>query len=149
MRRQMRGDKSKSNSNLERQLEQEIHGSATKSDSKHEEVKYNSNAPVINGKGNIKSIVAGSESNMEPMATNGSAASTNDVSAKPRVLVEAINRESIYINEKNRSTIESFKSSGDWYQAFEASIPLQLIEYREFEGRIKKLVYGRNTISIR
>ena len=85
---------------------------------------------------------------MEPMATNGSAASTN-VSAKPRALVEAINRESIFVGERNRSKIESFKSSGDWYQAFEASLPLQLIEYREFEGRIKKLVYGRDTISIR
>lgn len=31
--------------------------------------------------------------------------------------------------------------SGDVYQAFEAGIPLQLINYYEFEGRIKKLVY--------
>ena len=92
--------------------------------------------------------MVGSESNIEPMESNGSAASTN-VSAKPRVLVEAINREPIYIGERNHSKIESFKSSGDWYQAFEASIPLKLIDYREFEGRIKKLVYGRDTISIR
>jgi len=26
---------------------------------------------------------------------------------------------------------------------------LQLIEYREFEGRVKKLVYGKTTISLR
>jgi len=40
-------------------------------------------------------------------------------------------------------------AAGDVYQAFEAGIPLQLIEYREFEGRIKKLVYGKSTVSIR
>ena len=85
---------------------------------------------------------------MEPMASDGSAASTN-VSTKPKAMVEAIPRESIFIAEKHKSKIQSFTSSGDWYQAFEAGIPLQLIEYREFEGRIKKLVYGRDTVSIR
>ena len=58
------------------------------------------------------------------MATNGSAASTN-VSAKPRgALVEAIKWEPVYIAEKNRQLVDQLTSSGDWYQAFEAGIPL-------------------------
>lgn len=49
----------------------------------------------------------------------------------------------------NRKKIESFMSSGDLYRAFEHGIPLQLIEYREFEGRVKKLCYGKDTVSVR
>ena len=64
-------------------------------------------------------------------------------------MAEAVSRTPIFINEKNKSKIDSFTSSGDLYQAFEAGIPLQLIDYREFEGRVKKLVYGRNNITIR
>jgi hypothetical protein len=33
-------------------------------------------------------------------------------------------RTPVYIQEKNKSKIASFKSSGDIYQAFEAGIPL-------------------------
>ena len=64
-------------------------------------------------------------------------------------MIESVKRDPIYVAEKNKSKIKSYESSGDIYQAFEASIPLQLIEYREFEGRVKKLVYGRETITIR
>ena len=65
------------------------------------------------------------------------------------IKIEAVKREPVYVAEKNRSKIDSFTASGDVYQAFEAGIPLQLIEYREYEGRVKKLVFGRATISIR
>ena len=64
-------------------------------------------------------------------------------------MIESVKRDPIYVAEKNKSKIKSYESSGDIYQAFESSIPLQLIEYREFEGRVKKLVYGRETITIR
>lgn len=65
------------------------------------------------------------------------------------IIIETVKRVPIYVGEKNKSKINSFTKSGDVYQAFEASIPLQLIDYREYEGRVKKLVYGRDTISIR
>ena len=65
------------------------------------------------------------------------------------IKIESIKREPLYVGEINRSKIDSFTKSGDVYQAFEVSIPLQLINYREFEGRIKKLVFDRSTISIR
>ena len=60
-----------------------------------------------------------------------------------------VKREPIFVAEKNRSQIDKFTADGDLYQAFEAGIPLRLIEYREFEGRIKKLVYGKETVKLR
>jgi len=35
------------------------------------------------------------------------------------------------------------------YEALEARLPLQILEIREFEGRLKKLVYGKATISLK
>ena len=35
------------------------------------------------------------------------------------------------------------------YKQLEAKLPLTTMDIREFEGRIKKLVYGKDTISIR
>jgi hypothetical protein len=35
------------------------------------------------------------------------------------------------------------------YEQIEAKLPLQILDIREFEGRIKKLVYDKDTISIR
>ena len=62
---------------------------------------------------------------------------------------DSIKRETILVLDKNKKQIESYKASGDIYRAFEAAIPLSLIEYREFEGRVKKLVYDNETVSVR
>ncbi|CDW79357.1 UNKNOWN [Stylonychia lemnae] len=35
------------------------------------------------------------------------------------------------------------------YERLEARIPLQILDIREFEGRLKKLIYGKETISVR
>ena len=35
------------------------------------------------------------------------------------------------------------------YERLESSIPLQVMDIREFEGRLKKLIYGKETISVR
>ena len=64
-------------------------------------------------------------------------------------MVEMVKRDPIFVADKNRSKIDSFTSAGDIYQAFEYGIPLKLMDYREFEGRIKKLVYDGETISIK
>jgi len=64
-------------------------------------------------------------------------------------MIEAVQKETILIAERNKSKIGKFTAAGDLYQAFESGIPLQLLDYREFEGRIKKLVYGKATITIR
>ena len=53
------------------------------------------------------------------------------------------------MKEVNKSKISSAISSGDAYAAFEASNPLTLLEFRDFEGRVKKLVYDRSDITIR
>lgn len=62
---------------------------------------------------------------------------------------DKVERETILVLDKNSKAIKSFKEAGNIYQAFEASIPLSLIEYREFEGRVKKLVYDKTTVSVR
>ena len=64
-------------------------------------------------------------------------------------MADKVERTPVYINEVNKSKIDSCLSAGNLYGAFEAGIPLQLIHYREYEGRIKKLVYGKDTVSIR
>jgi len=66
---------------------------------------------------------------------------------KPKIKV--VQKEIIFVAERNKSKIAKFIAAGDLYQAFESGIPLQLLDYREFEGRIKKLVYGRDTVAIR
>ena len=86
--------------------------------------------------GETKSAVV--ENSMQPMQLS-----------KPTPMIKPVKREPVYVAEKNRSKIDSFTAAGDLYQAFEAGIPLRLIEYREFEGRVKKLVYGRTTATIR
>lgn len=91
-------------------------------------------------------------SNVEQTADNeenNTMQNMNSAPAREMIKIETIKRDPIYIAEKNRSKIDSFTASGDVYQAFEAGIPLQLIDYREYEGRVKKLVFGRATISIR
>jgi hypothetical protein len=35
------------------------------------------------------------------------------------------------------------------YERMEIKMPLQVIDIREYEGRLKKLVYGKETISVR
>ena len=66
---------------------------------------------------------------------------------KPKIKV--VQKEIILVAERNKSKIAKFTAAGELYQAFESGIPLQLLDYREFEGRIKKLVYGRATVAIR
>ena len=53
------------------------------------------------------------------------------------------------MKEVNKSKISSAISSGDAYAAFETSNPLTLLEFRDFEGRVKKLVYDSGDITIR
>ena len=53
------------------------------------------------------------------------------------------------MKEVNKSKISSAISSGDAYAAFEASNPLTLLEFRDFEGRVKKLVYDSSDITIK
>ena len=53
------------------------------------------------------------------------------------------------MKEVNKSKISSAISSGDAYAAFETSNPLTLLEFRDFEGRVKKLVYDSSEITIR
>ena len=54
-----------------------------------------------------------------------------------------------FVKEVNKSKISSAISSGDAYAAFEASNPLSLLEFRDFEGRVKKLVYNSSDITIK
>ena len=89
------------------------------------------------GDGTPASQTAAVENSMQPMQ------------AQPKPAVQVVKREPIFVAEKNRSQIDKFTADGDLYQAFEAGIPLRLIEYREFEGRIKKLVYGKETVKLR
>ena len=58
-------------------------------------------------------------------------------------------RDPKFVREINKSKISSAESSGDIYKAFESSIPLTLMEFRDFEGRVKKLVYNKGKITIR
>ena len=53
------------------------------------------------------------------------------------------------MKDVNKSKIAKAKSSGDPYALFESSNPLTLMEFRDFEGRVKKLVMGKSTITIR
>ena len=51
---------------------------------------------------------------------------------------------------KKASILKSRNVSGlGIYERLEGKLPLQVIEIREFEGRLKKLVYGKETISVR
>ena len=78
----------------------------------------------------------GEESNQKPII-------------KSKMLAEEPAHEPIYVGEKNKSKIAKAQSSGDAYEAFELAIPLRLIDFRDFEGRIKKLVFNKSCITIR
>ena len=58
-------------------------------------------------------------------------------------------RKAKFVKDVNKSKISSAQSSGDVYAAFEASNPLSLLEFRDFEGRVKKLVYNSSEVTIR
>ena len=51
--------------------------------------------------------------------------------------------------ETNQSKIKQFQVKGALYQAFEASLPLSLMDYREFEGRVKKLAFETGTVTLK
>ena len=72
---------------------------------------------------------------------------TNQPAAKKEP--EKKQRKAQLVKEVNKSKISSAVSSGDAYAAFEASNPLTLLEFRDFEGRVKKLVYDSSEITIR
>ena len=46
-----------------------------------------------------------------------------------------------FVKEVNKSKISSAESSGDIYEALELNNPLTLLSFRDFEGRVKKLVF--------
>ena len=58
-------------------------------------------------------------------------------------------REPKFVKEVNKDKITEAEAAGDVYAAFESSIPLALTEFRDFEGRVKKLVYNKGRITIR
>lgn len=97
-------------------------------------------------------VIGGDEEDASPAGEVGAGQANGEATDKESVrpqMVESVKRDPIYVAEKNKSKIDSFASSGDLYQAFEAGIPIQLLDYRDFEGRIKKLVFDRQTITIR
>ena len=54
-----------------------------------------------------------------------------------------------FVKDENKSKIAKAYSDGDAYLAFEYSNPLTLMDFRDFEGRVKKLVFGKSKITIK
>jgi len=74
------------------------------------------------------------------LAIESSILETSQLATKPAlVTVESV----------NGGTIKRLIESGDLYEAFEASLPFGLMDYREFEGRMKKLAYDTGSISLK
>lgn len=74
-----------------------------------------------------------------------------DKQSKPTVVLETkvATKEPVPPALVDVAKTKSLVDAGQYYDAFEASLPLGLMHYREFEGRMKKLAYDTGLLTLR
>ena len=76
----------------------------------------------------------------------------NDLMTSPRAREEVpTNYQKNNIRQKKQATLnrQNSQQKTTAYERLESQIPLSILDIREYEGRLKKLVYGKETISLR